>query len=129
MVIPTEKRDDEMKVRKKDGLLIGGLLCLGLFFLLWTYLRQQEDRMVQVRVDGVCQKNFLLSDDVTYEIQGIDGTNTLRIANEQVWLTEADCPDKVCVQTGKISYVGQSIICLPHRVVVEIVEEDGTDEK
>ena len=38
-------------------------------------------------------------------------------------MTEADCPDKICVNTGKISKIGETIVCLPHRVVVEIQGE------
>ena len=40
-------------------------------------------------------------------------------------MTDADCPDKICVNHATISDVGESIVCLPHRVVVEIVSSDG----
>ena len=39
----------------------------------------------------------------------------------EVWLSEADCPNLLCVKTGKIRYAGQSIVCLPHKVAVRIV--------
>jgi hypothetical protein len=34
---------------------------------------------------------------------------------------KSDCPDKVCVNTGKIHMVGQSAACLPNGIVVKIV--------
>ena len=54
----------------------------------------------------------------------VDGVETERHA-----LTEANCPDLLCVRQGKIRYTGQSIICLPNRltVTVEGGESDGVD--
>jgi len=48
------------------------------------------------------------------------------IEGGEAYLKEADCPDGLCVGMGKISRSGQSIICLPHKVVVDIV---GGDEE
>lgn len=44
---------------------------------------------------------------------------------EGVWVEEADCPTQDCVHTGRISRGGQSIVCLPARVVIQL--EGGTD--
>lgn len=48
------------------------------------------------------------------------GHNKLVIENDSVRMLEADCPDQVCVHTGPISKPGQTIVCLPNRVVIEI---------
>jgi hypothetical protein len=40
-------------------------------------------------------------------------------------MKDADCPDKLCEKTGKISKNGETIVCLPHRVVVEIQGGEG----
>ena len=48
-------------------------------------------------------------------------------------MKEADCPDKYCVKQGKIKNVGETIVCLPHKVVVEIEKTskgiDSNDNK
>ena len=65
-----------------------------------------------------------LDKDTKYTIHGVNGgTNELVIADGQVWLEEASCPDKLCVHQGKIQYAGQSIICLPNQVSVTIEDE------
>lgn len=46
--------------------------------------------------------------------------NTVIIKNKQVYMSYADCPDKICIAKGKISKKGESIICLPNSVSVEI---------
>ena len=44
-----------------------------------------------------------------------------------VEMKEADCPDKYCVKQGKITRTRQNIVCLPHKVVVEIAVSDNTE--
>ena len=112
---------------RKDALFIGALLVLGGGLLAYTYLGKQDSVQVSVRVDGTCVKTFSLDDTVTYTIKGEGGTNVLHIGDGAAWLSEADCQDQICVNTGKIKYVGQSIICLPHKVVVEIKEADDAE--
>ena len=74
-----------------------------------------------VYVDGEVEGRYSLNEDQTIEING--GTNTLVIENGSASMEKADCPDQVCVRHSAISRNGESIICLPHEVVVSI--EDG----
>ena len=108
-------------IRKNDIVLIGGLAC-GLFaLLLILFLSKSAGNEVVVSVDGTVTKTFSLSENVTYEIQGYDGgRNLLIIENGEAYLKEASCPDHLCIHMGRIKSVGQSIICLPNRVTVEI---------
>lgn len=110
------------KNSKKEIIFISIFLLFGIAILIWTYGAKQETCMVRVQVDGEEIENFSLSKSCTYKIKSTQGINLLRIEDGSVWLEEADCPDQICVNTGKIKYVGQSIICLPHKVVVEIKE-------
>ena len=116
-----------MSAWKKDVLFIGACVLVGGGLLVSTYMGKQQQPQVSVRVDGNTVKTFSLEDTVTYEIVGKGGTNVLRIEGGAAWLEEADCPDQICVKTGKIKYTGQSIICLPHKVVVEIKEESHAE--
>ena len=54
-----------------------------------------------------------------------NGTNTLVIEDRAAWMEDALCPDHICVDMGKIRYSGQSIVCLPNRVVVSIEGVSG----
>ncbi|MBR1747411.1 MAG: NusG domain II-containing protein [Clostridia bacterium] len=55
------------------------------------------------------------------------GTNTLFVERDRIRIKEADCEDETCVKTGYISSGGAPIVCLPHRLVVKIVQEGGVD--
>ena len=46
--------------------------------------------------------------------------NEVVATNEQIEISDADCPDQLCVKKGKIERAGQTIVCLPHKLLVEI---------
>ena len=55
--------------------------------------------------------------------------NTVEVKDEEIRIKSSDCPEQICVNTGYISKPGPAIICLPHRVVIEIQTVDGqTDD-
>ncbi len=54
------------------------------------------------------------------------GSNTVRIEPGAISVTEADCPDHICVRQGKISAEGIPIICMPHRLII-CIEGDELD--
>ena len=79
---------------------------------------------VQVRVAGAVTAGYPLDVDASYTITGANGgTNLLVIEDGAARIEEASCPDGVCVHTGRIRRNGQSIVCLPNQVVVEIVSD------
>ena len=80
--------------------------------------------MVQVTVDGVLQGTYSLENEKEIPITGDGWMNTLVIEDGFADMTTADCPDQICVKHAKISQVGETIVCLPHKVVVEIVGDN-----
>ena len=53
------------------------------------------------------------------------GKNTVHVEQGAISVTEADCPDRICVAMGRLTTDGGlPIICMPHRLMIEI--EDGT---
>ena len=62
-----------------------------------------------------------------FEIETQLGYNKIIVDKDGVHIEEADCPDHDCVEVGTISKVGQSIICAPHYLVIEIVGSADAD--
>ena len=111
-----------------DTLLIGALLLGGVIVLVVLFATGRAGERVQVRIDGTVTADYPLNRDQSVLIEGFDGgTNLLIIEDGTARIEEADCPDALCVRTGRISRQGQSIVCLPHKVVVEIVGGDADD--
>ena len=106
----------------RDLIIVGVLLlaALALFFL----MRARQDRdtgtgaQAVVTVDGQEIGRYPLSKSGTFPLNG--GTNILVVENGEAWVSEADCPDKVCMGMGKISRNGEFIACLPNRVLIVI---------
>ena len=115
----------EKKKIKRDIILAAFLLVLcGVALVLWHGTAEKGEIAV-VTVDGREVARYSLSDDREETIRGIGGENKLVISNGKADVIEADCPDKVCVDHRSISNVGETIVCLPHKVVVKIVGEDS----
>jgi hypothetical protein len=57
---------------------------------------------------------------VEIKIANKDGYNVIRIETGRIRIIDADCPDKLCVKAGWITESGQSVICLPHKLIIKI---------
>lgn len=120
--------DGMKKLRRGDILLIIALLAAALSVWLYTYLTRAESASVRVTVDGVAFGTYPLSEDTEVRIGDNTAYNILTIKDGEAWISEASCPDKLCVKQGKIEYDGQSVICLPNKVVVETVGGKASGE-
>lgn len=74
--------------------------------------------------DGNTFKMPLSQDDVL-TVASSAGTNVIEVQAGKVRVSEADCPNQDCVEQGWISNAGQQIVCLPHKLVVNITDEDA----
>ena len=75
---------------------------------------------VTAEVDGKEWGSWSLDKDQVIEIDTDYGHNELTIKDGAAYMTDADCPDKYCIQMGKATHTGDSIVCLPHKLVIEI---------
>lgn len=115
-----------MKMSKKDLVLILSILVLiAASFFVMRKQNAQDAGSVRVTVDGVESGVYPLNQDDEISIN--DGTNTIVIADGEVNMVKADCPDHICVDHKPISKNGESIICLPNKVVVEIISSKEMD--
>ncbi len=105
-------------MKKKDIILIASVLLVAALLLLVVELTKEEGARVVVKVDGKEIAEYSLTADGTYELNG--GTNTLVIGNGSAYLSDANCPDKLCVHQGKISRTGEVITCLPNKLTVTV---------
>ena len=112
-----------LKKRKKDLIFIFSILIVAVFLLLIQRVygnAQGEADMVKITVDQKLYGTYDLNKNQTITIQNDSGINTIQIQNKEVWMEEADCPDGYCKEQGHISKNKQTIVCLPHRLVVEV---------
>lgn len=109
-------------MKRNDLILLGSivLLTMIIFAAYFLYPRKNGDAVV-ISVDGTVIKTLPLNQDTTYKIKSADnGVNTLVIQSGSASVTNATCPDKLCVHQKNISKKGETIVCLPHKVVISI---------
>lgn len=113
------KQSVQPRFRLFDGVVIAAVLlaALLLFLLPLLYGRGQ---VAVVRVDGEEAARLPLDRDAELPIENKGYHLTIAVENGAVFVREADCPDRVCQHTGKISKRGSSIVCVPAGVTVTI---------
>lgn len=108
-------------LKKKDMILIGVLLCVAVAGLLAVQLLQrQSGAAVTITVGGETYGTYALDKSQVIEVDDEKGYNRIVIEDGYVRMEEADCPDQYCVKHAKIHYNHETIICLPHALVVEV---------
>ena len=118
---PTVKHDG--RIFKNDLIFIVILLLtvsvIGLGFLLF----RAEGDSITVTVDGQPRGTYSLAQNRTIEIvtgEQDEHLNVLIIRDGKAYVAEASCPDGICAAHRPISRRGESIVCLPHRVVITV---------
>lgn len=114
-----------MKMKKHDWILILVILiAASACMLLYAKFGRQEAAKVVVKIDGEVRETYSLHEkrEVT-----INDTNVFVIENGRVKMKEANCPDQICVRHKAISKNKESIICLPNKVIIEIVSDQKAD--
>ena len=115
-------------MKKKDVILMGGILVIALvLFLIMHLTRSETGNQIQITVDGTVYGTYSLAKDQVIEVEENDFYNRIRIQDGEVYMEEANCPDGYCEDQGKISGRTQTIVCLPHKLVVEVLDEDGLE--
>lgn len=114
-------------LRKADVILISVFLFIGIVGMICYLGGKQKGQNVVITRNGTLIGTYSLYEDTVITIEGEGGNNTLTINGGKAVMSDADCPDKICVSHKPISKTGETIVCLPHKIVVEIVS--GNDEK
>ena len=111
---------EKTKKAKNDIIFIAVILLLVLTAGLAMFLFRVSGDTVIVTVNGQVRHEYSLHDEISIEIKNGDGSNFLVIEDGQAYISHASCPDGICSSHRPIRYDGESIICLPNKVVIEV---------
>ena len=111
-------------MKKRDCYLAAVILILaGILWAVTGFLRKETGNTLRISVDNELNGTYSLLED--QEIT-IGDTNICKIENGEALMISGLCPDQICVHSNSISKKGETIICMPNRVVLEITEgQDG----
>ena len=109
------------KKLKNDILLILALLVLAGAAYGILRLTREPGNEAAVTVDGQIVLTVPLSREATLTVgEDLGFRNVVEVSGGRVRVADADCPDRLCVRQGWISRDGESIVCLPHRLIVTV---------
>lgn len=118
--------------KMKNKTLRNDLIILGILVVLigdlFLFKSKQQGATIVIKRNDQIEGYYSLDDD---QIINIDNENKIQIKNHEVFMIKATCPDHLCIKQGKINKKGATIVCLPHHLVVEVIEgnEGKEDEK
>ena len=107
-------------MKKNDIILVIGICLIAVVAICFFLLNKKEGTKVIISVGGEVYKEVNLSENQVINIKTDEDENILEIKNGYATMREANCPDQLCVYQKSISKQGESIVCLPHQVIVTI---------
>ncbi len=115
-------KKESLLLRKSDLLLLLCVILISLLLLALLFLPKQHGKYATVKAGSDALGVYRLDESREIPIKTTFGENTLVIEDGYAYIKDADCPDRLCVKTGKVSEVGECIVCLPHRLSIVITE-------
>lgn len=113
-------------MKKKDFILVlVVLLVIVSTFGINYVINTKSGENIEIYVDNKLYKTYSINDEEEIKIENEEGYNIIKIHDHGVEITEASCPDKVCVHTGFIKKPSESIVCLPNKVHIKISTDDN----
>ncbi len=124
-----EKTITKRKIRN-DIILILSLLLIAVIGIVYLFCFKSAGDTVKVTVDGKIYGTYALNKNIAVDIySGVDDKylNRLVIKDGKAYMEYATCPDGICVKHRAIFRDGESIVCLPQKVVITVIT-NGTDD-
>ena len=105
-------------MKRKEGFLLFLLIVsalAGILLIQWRKHSAPAASRIRIEIGGELFGEYDLSENRQIDL---NGHNLLQIQNGSAFMTKADCPDRLCIRNFRIDHVGDTIVCLPNRVVV-----------
>ena len=121
-------KTEQKRLWRNDVIFIAVLVVIIAVAGACLYFFRGEGDSVTVSMDGAVIATYPLSVDRTEEISTPDGgLNRLIIKDGKAYIESASCPDGICAAHKPIHREGESIVCLPNKVVITVKTMDTTD--
>ncbi len=107
-------------IKKADIILAAALILIGITMSYLLSFGQETGAYAEIYANGKLQGSYSLEEDREIKVSYSDHINVISIRDGNVYMKSADCSGHDCIKQGSISKTGQSIVCLPNRVVAQI---------
>lgn len=112
------------QITRSDLFLILTLVFFSIMSFLWIQIFNKPGQWIKIYSVDKPVERVLLNIDRDINIRGNLGVTVLRIQDGSAWIIRSPCPQKLCMHMGKISRDGESLVCLPNKVMLLIEKND-----
>lgn len=106
---------------KNSILFVTICIIVILTFFVRELLHEEKTQSVEIVRNGTITDIYPLTEEKIIRVADEQGRyNIIEISQGSVRVIEADCSNQDCVRQGRIAKSGESIICLPHQLVIRI---------
>ncbi|MBN2379349.1 NusG domain II-containing protein [candidate division WOR-3 bacterium] len=113
--------------KRGDVILVIILVAAAGSAWLFIHLARSQSHPTKLHVKTSMEEFRIPLRDTTLTLTGPLGETKLRIDDKHVWIIDAPCPNKLCMKQGKIKRPGESLVCLPNRIVITIEGQSAVD--
>ena len=110
---------------KADLILMAAIVIIGLGISIFLAAGSHQGNKVEITKDGKLWGTYSLDGEHKITIRDGKELNEVKISGGKVTMESANCKNQVCVHHSPVSRTGESIVCLPHKIVVSIKGEDN----
>ena len=103
--------------------LIFSIFLLSVAIVLSMQHLSHAGTIANIYVDGKCVRSVDLAavkESEQFILTCTSGSNTILVEPGRIRITDADCPDQICVTSGWLENGAVPIVCLPHRLVIRL---------
>lgn len=112
-----------------DIILIFSVVVFAAILFIYTgsvFTDPTEKAVVTVDANGSVYE-YSLYEEKTFTLESNGITVTISISEKSVWVESSDCPDKTCKSMGRINREGQSIVCVPAKLIIKISSQTTSE--
>ena len=110
---------------KADLILMAAIVIIGLGISIFLAAGSHQGNKVEITKDGKLWGTYSLDGEHKITIRDGKELNVVKISGGKVTMESANCKNQVCVHHSPVSRTGESIVCLPHKIVVSIKGEEN----
>ena len=114
-------------IKKGDFIIFAVILLIAIICFV-PFISSQSDQLIcEISQNNNIIHKIILKDGFkeTITVNTQHGNSVIHIENRSVWFESSDCPDQVCVHTGKLTHAGQISVCLPNKVIVKLIGQQN----